>query len=194
MNKNWQNLQQQFSAIPVSSLHVLRPQDERVMQFHDSTQDHEYLAVHSNEPYGKVSETAFAAPESLNLLPAVEQGVDMTLFEVDESMLSLKALTLGTGYKNRLLLMTTYRRVGKILRQYAENAGVQPPLITPDDFAISRANGQMYLLPPVMFDGQKHDIKDYVGEFQKELKASLLPLWKPESIDSLIDEVGRGAQ
>ena len=192
--KNWQELQQSSDLQKVTTLHELRPAADDVLQFTDAEETKEYLAVHGTHPYGVATEFAFVDPEVLHLLPAVTHGEDMTIFEIDESMLTLQALTLGTGFRNQLLLHSTYRRVGRFLRELADTHEGKAPLLSPEDVAFSRDNGKIYLVPPLIFSDDTHNVDEYVDTFNKGLKKCLLPAWSEQNIVRLTGEVDRGAQ
>ena len=141
---NWSELimSKQIKSSPAFS--SLRPGNPDVLQYDDA--GHNLLAVKSTAPYGVLS-----GQLGEHFLPVVTRKSDHTLLELPEEVLSLSALTLGTGYKRHELLGETYKSVGRAVSQVLITNGVTADKLTLDDVAVERTTGKVLFIPPIDF-------------------------------------------
>lgn len=144
---HYQELDKKSSA-PAQSLR-LRPDMPPQIFFQFLSNDaQELIAVHSLRPYGDRTEES-VQHTSPDLFKGVFTGDDYSLYEVEEDVLTLKAISLGTGSQHVDVLRPVYQDLGKLLVHTSERVGL--PLLHLGDFALRRSNGQLLFIPPVIF-------------------------------------------
>lgn len=135
---NWYEFLVATQQKAVDPVRLLRD-ETRVVQYWEGQQ--ELMAINDAAPYGQLGKGSRS-----DLLIRVGGGEGYTIFEVPPETFSLKALTLGTGRRNALLLGDTYRRVGETLGRLI--GATSAPLMNVEDFAVVRPSGNVLFLPP----------------------------------------------
>lgn len=176
----WNNLISQEAESPVTELRTLRPSQPDFFQY-IRADGLEIAAVHMLEPYGSLTHQAFTKEhDDLHLLPAIEAGDDYVAFEVPIDTLTLKAATLGTGWRRSILMAPVYENLGKIVREMAEKTGL--PRITLGDIALQRAGGQLVFIPPLNFKGERSDSSAALVSFKASLQDELSSVFRAHYI------------
>ena len=188
--ETWQQLISTTSIEPVNSVRLLRPNDEQAFQYLCDGQ--EFLSINSRQPYGALSERAFDDPEGLYLLPASRSARDFTEFSVSKELLSLRALSLGTGRKEASQLSPVYRQVGGMIKQVVELTDGALPELTLDDVAYDRQSHKPVLIPPVNFGASRRGTVDYVTAFTRSMEAHFARFWRLDDAIELMNEVTEG--
>lgn len=180
MAYSWDELIAHESGSQVSRLRSLRPTNPEFFQYVNSD-GQEITAVHTLEPYGSLTDRAFTAEhDRLHLLRAVEAGEDYVTFEVPIDTLTLKAATLGTGWRRARLMEPVYEELGNIVRETAKDTGL-PPLKL-GDIALQRAVGQIVFIPALDFENASSDPKRALNSIKASLQDELGSIFRPHNI------------
>lgn len=172
------------------SFRTLRPFLDGVLQYTTSTG--EYLAVHTVEPYGSISEQARQDPRSTHTLPVAERGEDYTIFEVSPETIALEGLTLGTGHRHAELLKPVYHKIGRLLSEIAVGSP-KPPLFGVGDVAYDRKSDSLLFVPPLEFAGHAYTVDDYAGYFKRSIVECFSNFWLPQVLSAIQSEINEGS-
>lgn len=174
-------------AQPVLPFRALRLESPGTFQFIRG--DKQYFAVDLPEPYGVLTEVA-GDPDvarRTHLLHAAEQADGVTIFDIPEDALTLRAVTLGAGRK--LELGDIYRRVGETVGALIARYPIPPLLI--DDFAVTKHDGHVLLIPPVRFGEGDQDGETHAAALIDSLPTEL-PWWSNEAAHAIDEQLRNG--
>jgi hypothetical protein len=109
----------------------------------------EHFAVRGDKPYGIRTDEAFL-DESSELMKGEYRGEDYTVFSVPSSLLALRAISLGADiHKLEKEVLPLYSRIGLMVVEQASLFVI--PMLTIDNIAVDRNNGNVVFVPPVDF-------------------------------------------
>ncbi|HSX23737.1 MAG TPA: hypothetical protein VLE74_01425 [Candidatus Saccharimonadales bacterium] len=171
---------------------LLRPDisPEHVVQFVQPSGE-EYMVVRSTRPYGVMTAAAFnSVSETSDLLEGIYVGEDYSAFTIPNDLLTLRAVSLGTGNHQTEVLQPVYRRLGEMIARTAEKISL--PALHLGDIALRRTTGILEFIPPVEFTEGETSLSAVASELSESITHDLAQVFSGSRIAQLNLELMAG--